>query len=77
MAVKIETHTYRARGNKPIYDWATWSDGGNWMLRRHEDFEVSITSMRHIAYSWGARHGFRVVTEVDGDALFLRFTPVK
>lgn len=78
MAIKIvdsfPPRTSRG-GSKPKYDWASWTDGGMWLLRRNEDFTVTVETMVNNAYVYASRHGLTVRTEVvDRDLLKLQFS---
>jgi hypothetical protein len=74
VAERLETYHF-GPGPQPTYDWANWTDGGIWRLKRGEDFALTIKSFREYVYSYAKTHRLSVLTRVEDDCLVVQFTP--
>ena len=63
----------RKPGPRPKYQWDTWMDGEWWRLSEGDDYKITTISFRSIAHSHGARHGYRLHTQLADDGIFIRF----
>lgn len=61
------------RAFKRKYPWEQWADGRIHWLRRGEDFQVSIKSFVHAAYTHAERYELTLTTRVRGDDVWLVF----
>jgi hypothetical protein len=57
----------RRNGLKYRYPWDEWLDGHPWKLRRGEDFDTSIASMRAIASKAARSEGMTLRTQATKD----------
>jgi hypothetical protein len=51
----------------PRYDWEQWLDGTAWILRKGEDFEIEIASMRAAVSRAAKERGLTVRTKAVRD----------
>jgi len=54
------------------YPWGEWLDGSPYGLKRGEDFDTDVASMRVTVYRAAKRRGIRVRTMVEGDVLSIQ-----
>lgn len=74
MAEKIST--YKFPGMRCKYDWDLWMNGSIYRLRKGEDFSVSVTSMRAMAYNVAAKRGLTLLSKVEDDSTLVISTHV-
>jgi hypothetical protein len=51
----------------PPHDWDKWLDGSPWLLRRGEDFEIGVASMRAAASRAARGRGLKIRTRLVRD----------
>jgi hypothetical protein len=61
MAQKIEEFEFSSNR----YQWDEWLDGGIWVLKQGEDFDVEMTSMRSLIFAAAGRRGLKSRTHID------------
>jgi hypothetical protein len=59
----------------PLIDWARMTDGQTHQLTRGRHFSRDWRLVRKAAGMWAHRHGYRCLTETDGETLSVRFQP--
>lgn len=61
------------QGRATVYDWATWSDGGVYRIKRGVDFVGQVESMRTRLYGKARALGKSVEVVPDRDAETITF----
>lgn len=61
-----------ARGRPARYPWGEWLSGDTWMIRQHEDFDVSIRNMRVQIGNAARRRGCRARIHANGGMIVFR-----
>lgn len=63
----------RAGGHPGIYPWDEWTNGGVWLLKRGEDFDVKASGFRAQLNQQASKRGMKVSTRVRGEAIEFQF----
>lgn len=59
----------------PLVDWERRANGKTYRLVRGEHFDRDPKLVRKAAGMWAMRHGYRCLSDLDGDAITVRFVP--
>lgn len=77
MAKRLEDQQLppRRTGGPRKYPWESWADGSVWRVVKDRDFTCDVPSFRTNLKAHARRHGLKVESRRDGDALTFRFSP--
>lgn len=67
MARRIDEFSPVQRGDGK-YPWSDWTDGNIWELKRGDDFDSSLASMRQTCKKVADRRGLKLETRTRKDA---------
>jgi hypothetical protein len=66
MAKKLKRYDFDERGGGAAskYDWASWTDGDPWEIRKGEDYDVDTENMRVNLHAKAKQKGLKVQTRI-------------